>query len=688
VRIPYRPEIDGLRAIAVFAVILYHANLNLFGKNLFNGGFVGVDIFFVISGYLITNIILKEIYVTNNFSLKHFYERRIRRILPALLFVMIICSSAGYFILLPLAYSDFSRSLITSIFFSSNFYFWITGQKYGSENELLKPLAHTWSLSVEEQFYILFPIFLLVIIKYFRKYLSTSLFIYLFISLIFAEYFSRNHASFSFYSLSSRSFELLLGSIISYYKLNNYKIHKSYPILNLFYPIYPSLGIILIFYSFIFFNFEQIFHPGIITLVPVIGTALIINFSKKEELITKILSSKILVFFGLISYSLYLWHYPVFAYLRYFYLFYTNQTKLLAIFLVFIISVPFHYFIEKPFRNKNTISTKKLIIYIAITAAILLICNFYIIKSNGIKSRFPSNIDDQKLQFTGKILHSKNGKLGNVVLIGDSHAGVLEYHLNEELKKKSYNLFTFLKPGPMVLYINNFKRIDRKTKKIDHVFLEDNNKIEEFLKKNSDLIIIFSYKYSEIMNENTYDKEDFFRDKFRDVDQYEINSNKFYITPKYLEPINIQTKTNQERQEYIVEGLKLTFNDIIKQGHKIILVYPTPALGVDLERLINRNKYDLFSSLTVVNISTNYDSYKLRNKKIIESFNAIENPNLYKIYPDKSFCSTSLNRCVANDNKHLFYFDDNHLSLEGSKYVVKDIMKAIQQIEVDKKTNK
>lgn len=240
----------------------------------------------------------------------------------------------------------------------------------------------------------------------------------------------------------------------------------------------------------------------------------------------------------------------------------------------------------------------------------------------------------------------------------------------------------------MLLYINNFNRIDRKTKKIDHEFIEDNNKINDFLKKNSNLIIIFSYKYGQIMNENTFNQEDFFRDKTRDVDQHDANSNKFYITPKYLEPVNIITKTNKERQEYLVEGLKLTFNDIIKQGHKIIIVYPVPVLSFNLERLINTSKHDLFSSLSVVNISTNYNSYKLYNKKLIESFNSIQNSNIYKVYPDKSFCSTSLNRCIANNKEHLFYYDDNHLSLEGSKYIVKDIIKEIQQIEIDKKISK
>jgi hypothetical protein len=240
----------------------------------------------------------------------------------------------------------------------------------------------------------------------------------------------------------------------------------------------------------------------------------------------------------------------------------------------------------------------------------------------------------------------------------------------------------------MNLYINDFNRIDRKTKKIDKEFLEYNNKIDDFLKKNSNLIIIFSYKYGQIMNENTFNQEDFFRDKTRDVDQHDANSNKFYITSKYLEPVNIKTKTNKERQEYIVEGLKLTFNNIIKQGHKIIIVYPVPALSFNLERLINSSKNDLFSSLSVINISTNYNSYKLYNKKLIESFNSIQNSNIYKVYPDKSFCSSSLNRCIANNKEHLFYFDDNHLSLEGSKYVVKDIIKEIQQIEIDKKISK
>ena len=170
-KINYRPEIDGLRALAVIAVILYHAQITLFGYDPFKGGFIGVDIFFVISGYLITSIILKELVSTGNFSFKNFYERRIRRILPALLFVMLASLFFAWKYLLPGSFIDFSKSILYSLGFSSNFYFHFSGLEYNSEDGLLKPFLHTWSLSVEEQYYIIFPIIFLITFKYFKKYI-------------------------------------------------------------------------------------------------------------------------------------------------------------------------------------------------------------------------------------------------------------------------------------------------------------------------------------------------------------------------------------------------------------------------------------------------------------------------------------------------------------------------------------
>ena len=158
-KLTYRPEIDGLRAIAVGAVILYHAQITILGHQPFKGGFIGVDIFFVISGYLITSIILKELFTTGYFSFKYFYERRIRRILPALLFVMLASFAFAWRYLLPSSFIDFSKSILYSLGFSSNFYFHYSGQEYGATSGLVKPFLHTWSLSVEWQFYIIYPLF-------------------------------------------------------------------------------------------------------------------------------------------------------------------------------------------------------------------------------------------------------------------------------------------------------------------------------------------------------------------------------------------------------------------------------------------------------------------------------------------------------------------------------------------------
>ncbi|CAN1608136.1 K16568 exoZ; exopolysaccharide production protein ExoZ [Candidatus Pelagibacterales bacterium] len=309
-KITYRPEIDGLRAIAIGVVILYHSQISIFGYQPFKGkgGFIGVDIFFVISGYLITSIILKELITTGSFSFKHFYERRIRRILPALLFVMLVFLPFAWMHLLPSDFVDFSKSILYSLGFSSNFYFHYSGQQYGAESGLLKPFLHIWSLSVEEQYYIIFPIVLLIVFKYFRQYLIHILIFGFIISLGLADWGSRNHSSFNFYALPTRVWELLAGSILAYFEITK-GYRSKHQTLNL---ILPTIGLLLIGHSILFFN-DKMFHPSFYTLSPIIGVCLIIWFSHKDELITKILSLKLFVGIGLISYSLYLWHYPIFA---------------------------------------------------------------------------------------------------------------------------------------------------------------------------------------------------------------------------------------------------------------------------------------------------------------------------------------------------------------------------------------
>ena len=670
-KILYRPEIDGLRAIAIISVILYHANFVVLGYPLFQGGFIGVDIFFVISGYLITSLILKEIYQTNEFSFKHFYERRIRRILPALLFVMVVSLIAGYFLLLPYSYVGLAKSIISSIFFSSNFYFHYSGNNYGEENSLLKPLLHTWSLSVEEQFYILFPIFLLVIFKFFKKHLFKFLFLGFCLSLIFAEYCSKTtHVSFGFYQLPARGFELLLGSLLSYFELNKKKrrVRKFYSILN---KTCPSLGIILILYSFIFFNYNKIFHPGIITLIPIIGLALIIRFSKKGELITEILSSQIFVFFGLISYSLYLWHFPIFAYLRYIDLFNSLQIKLLSIFLVIIISILSYYFIEKPFRNKNITSTKYVFFLVSLNLSILLVSSLYIIKKEGFLGRTAEKFNNYVINRENKIVNYNNeNQFNNLILIGDSQAQSIINILNKELKNTNYGLTYF----DTIFFIKDFNLVDRKTKKFDPAFKKKNDYIYSFLATRKDYIVVVNFIWTNKIYEKNVLQEGNKKENF----QKEEN-----LKRGFFEPINITTTNLNERIKYLKKGIKMTLEDILK-NHELIIIYPTPEMPYETSYIINQN---IIFGKEINTITSDYDEHKTQNSEIYKILNNIKGQNnVYRIYPEKYFCNTIiLNKCIANDKLKFFYRDGVHLSDEGAKYLVEDVMKVIQKIEIEKK---
>ena len=376
-KINYRPEIDGLRAIAVISVVLYHAQFTLFSKKILPGGFIGVDIFFVISGYLITSIILKELVITKNFSFKNFYLRRIRRILPPIFIVIIFTFPFFFFLFFPAPLIDLSKSLFFTLIFGSNFYFYYSGLVYGVEDGLLKPFLHTWSLSVEEQFYIIFPFIIFIIFKYIKKYLI-HLFCFGFVcSLLLAQWGSENYPSLTFYILPTRGWELLAGSILAYLNLfNSNKRFENYG------KIFEFLGLGLIIYALLFFD-DTTRHPSIKTFLPVLGVSLIIWFSKKDQIISNILSSKIMVSIGLISYSLYLWHYPIFAYHRYTNIDLTNIEKLKIIILSFVLSVLTFFFIERPSRNKFIFSNKKMAFSILII--FILLTNLFIITSNNKK---------------------------------------------------------------------------------------------------------------------------------------------------------------------------------------------------------------------------------------------------------------------------------------------------------------
>lgn len=297
--ITYRPEIDGLRAVAVIPVILFHA-----GFELFSGGFVGVDIFFVISGYLITSIILREI-EQGNFSILRFYERRARRLLPALFFVILCTLPLAWLFLFPQELRNFGKSIVAVGLFASNFYFWRTEDYFAPTAEDL-PLLHTWSLAVEEQYYLLFPLFLIVSWRFGRPSLVWLILGAAILSLMISEYGWREQPVANFYLLPTRAWELLAGSLLAFIPKVKAKEYST----GVLSQAGSIIGLLLILLSM--FTFDRMTpFPSVYALVPVIGTALIIIFGSSNNLIGKILSIRPVVGLGLVSYSAYLWHQPV-----------------------------------------------------------------------------------------------------------------------------------------------------------------------------------------------------------------------------------------------------------------------------------------------------------------------------------------------------------------------------------------
>ena len=360
-RFKYRSEIDGLRFLAVMPVVFYHA-----GFSLFSGGFIGVDVFFVISGYLITANLLNEL-SDKSFSLRRFYERRARRILPALIFVILVTTILSFIFLTRTELSNYFKSLIATLFFYSNFYFWKNSPYFASDTDL-EPLLHTWSLSIEEQFYIFFPIILIFVFKFFRKYLLIFFLISFFLSIISCQVFAlKTGGNLNFYFTLSRSWELSLGAICAYSlkyednffpkKLNNFL---------------PFLGIILILYSIFIFSKETL-YPSFYTLFPTIGTALIILYADKDTLVKKFLSIRFFVGVGLISYSFYLWHQPLLVFGRIYFQNFSNEKKFILLFVSLLLSIFSYYFVEKKFRQKNNIKTNNFLKLVGVSIIILAI---------------------------------------------------------------------------------------------------------------------------------------------------------------------------------------------------------------------------------------------------------------------------------------------------------------------------
>ena len=426
----YRPDIDGLRAIAVLLVVLYHG-----GIQAISGGYIGVDVFFVISGFLITGIIVRQI-EQGSFSFVDFYIRRIKRLMPALFLVLFASIPLFTFILLPHDLQNFYQSIVWICLYFANIFFWREHGGYFGGNAQEAPLLHTWSLAVEEQFYFIWPVTLfLLALVFHQKVLKWVLGLMLIFTIALSEWATQSTISAAYYLLPSRFFELLIGGFLAVLLPSLSTQRTSMTNLS------ATAGMAMILIPAFTYNLYTSF-PGFGALIPTVGTAILI-FSGNSW-VSRILSTKPLVFIGQISYSMYLVHWPVFAAIRYTGYPLEGITQITALLSVFGLAYLAWRFVEKPFRSlelANSLIFRRYFLYPVSLCCLIAVTG---IVFDGYPGRYSQQVIDIDLAYnshsndsrngchvasrdalqrpTQECLFPKNSSEASVFLIGDSHA--------------------------------------------------------------------------------------------------------------------------------------------------------------------------------------------------------------------------------------------------------------------------
>ena len=423
----YRAYVDGLRAVAILPVLTFHANLGT------SGGFVGVDIFFVISGFLITGLILKDLDL-GEFSIFDFWERRIRRILPALALIVLATLAIGWFLFLPSDFKEMGLSVLWQASLAANFYFWFDSGYFANGVDV-KPLLHTWSLAVEEQFYLLFPFLLMGVAHFCRKWLTQVILILGLVSFGLSIWGTHTYPDATFYLLPTRAWELLMGAFLA-------SLSSQYQIRRLTAECLSYAGLMAIMFP-VFMYSEQTRFPGAAAVLPCLGTAVIIwaNGCSLTSL-GKFLTIPPMVFVGLISYSLYLWHWPLLVYSKYWAFGEVPiPYRLLILAASIVLAAASWKFVETPFRKRVVLKSRPRVFAFAfMIIALLLLSGLSIYQKQGLPSRFTKQVlqyasgaSDRDFRCKHNLEDAQTGNfigLGSrdanqpvrVIVWGDSHA--------------------------------------------------------------------------------------------------------------------------------------------------------------------------------------------------------------------------------------------------------------------------
>lgn len=656
----YRREIDGLRAVAILPVILFHS-----GLTLFSGGYVGVDVFFVISGFLITSLIMEEIQQAK-FSLANFYERRARRIIPALSAMLILTTLAAYLLLAPDTLKDYSDSLFFVVIFLSNLFFFVESGYFSAAADE-KPLLHTWSLAVEEQYYLFFPLLVILLWRKPERWLILTLLGLALTSLLLSEKLATNgETDANYYLIFSRAWELLFGSLMALAPINRERI-----------PLWLKellclSGIVMIGYAVTQFDSNTPF-PGIYTLLPVLGSCLIIAFACPQLLVSRLLNNKLAVAIGLISYSLYLWHQPLFALLR---LKSAGEPPhellILAIVLTFLLAFLSWRFIERPFRNRQKFSRKQVFRYTSVSIVLFMAIGITGHHNKGFKQRFPASeyaatmtaspvkerchaYDKNQISPDQSCRYFVEDNVRWATL-GDSHTPELAYALAQRLEQSGVGLRHLSYGGcpPSLTFDVNVAGCSQWIKDAVN-FLVTDPSIEN---------VVIGFRYSEFLFGGQ-------RDAYPETPNEDP-------TERFTEPF--RDRSPDQLRELYWQSLEEMVSRVRASGKRVYILYPVPELPMDIQNATVT--FSVFGGPAVLDLerATTAQYYNLRNRFILDKLDSLPyNEQLIAVKPFEAICDDQY--CPAIKDGKALYIDDDHVTIYGAKLIV-------NSIDLNKKSSK
>ncbi|MFT4059319.1 MAG: acyltransferase family protein [Legionella sp.] len=647
----YIDYINGLRAFAVIAVLLFHLN-----NSLIPGGYVGVDVFFVISGFLITRLIIKEITQTGYFNFINFYCRRVKRLFPALFFVLLCTLIAGVVLLAPSNLRFLGRSLAAAALSLSNCLFWLESG-YFNTTTTSKPLLHTWSLSVEEQFYLLWPFILfLVAVKWQKRFWPWAIVFLGIVSFSLNLALQKSHLTALYFLMPFRVFEFCIGALMVW--LINLRPKSDFPN-----ECLCLLGLGMMLYAVFYFTKDTVF-PSYNALLPTIGAALVI-YAGGARYSGKLFSNKLAVGLGLISYSLYLVHWPIIVFYSYF-----TAAEITSFYIQIMVCVSailvalFTYqFIEKPFRYADTLdkrAQRKLIVQWVPSITVTVCCGFALYMSHGLLWRIPAldgaqfspeqiALDYHKAHFGGQGFaypfgwtYKTSSKRPDIVLLGDSHAQMLQYGLAQEIAKP-YRKSIYM-AGSSCLVLPGLSRTtpgDDWDTICPHVLQQA---LAQLNKKPDSVLILSEYWIFQILM------------------VHELGNHEAW---------NIDL-TSVKKSDYQPLFTKLAKLRQLIGDHTLIIIGDVPGAGIkDPFACLTRPVISKTQCIDKINTLAQANTKAINVNRVLKSF-AKNNRNTYFFDPYRVFCTDTICHSLSTQGEP-YYSDDNHLSEAGSAYFISQV---------------